>query len=44
MFNVGRSSRCNHYIIFVPIITEHVVRCFIYPPNILRGVTLRRLD
>lgn len=44
MFNVGRSSRRSRYIIVVPIITEHVVRCFIYPPNILRGVTFHRLD
>lgn len=44
MFNVGRSSRRNHYMIVVPIITAHVVRGFIYPSNILRGVTLHRLD
>lgn len=44
VLNVGRSSRRNHYIIVVPIITEHVVRCFIYPPNILCGVTLHCLD
>lgn len=44
MFNVGRSIRCDHYIIVVPIITAHVVRGFIYPSNILCGVTLHRLN
>lgn len=44
VLNVGRSSRCDHYIIVVPIITAHVVRGFIYPSNILCGVTLHRLD
>ena len=44
VLNVGRSSRCDHYIIAVPNITEHVVRGFIYPSNILCGVTLHRLN